>query len=252
MIDLSWATPSIFKQPESVSRITFSIGLRLSNVNCKYFSWSFPVHLKTFRVGILPFSSSSSGSTAFSPHLAACQREAKPKMTRKASKRSSDENVEQNLANYLKRKSLLHQQFLLQQTSPLQQERRPRFWTTIPSQLWSLLTRTLHFKKGRQSFLWIRLVELSFFDLKHLKDDGSRLFIGQSELSNLDSKSGPQNTLVEWLYLRQASILSCADNVSPDSGVLKRPAGAHLSLVHANSHNVSHIWLSWLNFNLNL
>ena len=57
MIDLSWATPSIFKQPESVSRITFSIGLRLSNVNCKYFSWSFAVHLKTFLVGILSYPS---------------------------------------------------------------------------------------------------------------------------------------------------------------------------------------------------
>ena len=69
-------------------------------------------------------------------------------MTRKASKRSSDENVEQNLANYLKRKSLLHQQILLQQASPLQPDRPPRFWTTLPSQLWSLLTKTLHFKKG--------------------------------------------------------------------------------------------------------
>lgn len=67
-------------------------------------------------------------------------------MTRKASKRnSSDECVEQNLANYLKRKSLLHQQMLLQQTAPLQQD-RTRFWTTISNQIWNLLAKT--FKKG--------------------------------------------------------------------------------------------------------
>ena len=66
-------------------------------------------------------------------------------MTRKASKRSSsDENVEQNLANYLKRKSLLHQQAMLLQPSPPQD--RPRFWTTLSNQIWNLLTKT--FKKG--------------------------------------------------------------------------------------------------------
>lgn len=70
-------------------------------------------------------------------------------MTRKSSKRgnSSDENVEQNLANYLKRKSLLHQQMLLQPQNPPQQV---RFWTSISNQIWNLVTKT--FKKGLQFF----------------------------------------------------------------------------------------------------
>jgi len=65
-------------------------------------------------------------------------------MTRKASKRTSDENIEQNLANYLKRKSLLHQQILLQQPPPAQ-NRGSRIWASISNQIWSLVAKT--FKK---------------------------------------------------------------------------------------------------------
>lgn len=97
-------------------------------------------------------------------------------MTRKASKRSSDENIEQNLANYLKRKSLLHQQILLQKP-PLAQD-RPRFWTTISNQLWNLVTKT--FKKGlfKHLHLFFRILLITFkirsFFVDHLAIDTSR------------------------------------------------------------------------------